>query len=43
MCQVDRGLVVLASFLSTEHKLESLERRDPQLRKFFQSVGNFLD
>lgn len=32
VCQVVKGSVVLPSFMSTQPKLESLEKREPQLR-----------
>ena len=34
--QVNQGSVILVSSMSSEHKLESSERREPQLRKCLQ-------
>lgn len=33
VCQVDKESIIMASFMSTWHKLELSERRVPQLRK----------
>jgi hypothetical protein len=33
VCQFDNGSIVLASFMSTSHKLELSKRREPQLKK----------
>ena len=44
VCQVGKGSVVLANFMSAWHRLESSERREPQLRNISKdlAVGHFL-
>ena len=36
--QVNQGSVILVSSMSSEHKLESSERREPQLRKCLHEI-----
>jgi len=33
VCQIGKGSVVFANFMSIRHRLESSERREPQLGK----------